>query len=104
MDGSYQADLYVPWQVLRSRRAHCVVWGTGVPQWSFHDSKGYINAVQSRKAGSSPLCDDLLLACRGFLAEGLCAPEHLYSHLVGSFPDSMSDTADGEAKRQAGKA
>ena len=104
VDGSYQAELYVAWEVLRVRGAHRVVWGTRGPQWSFHDSKGYIDAVQSRNPGSSPLSDDLLRACRGFLAEGLCAPKHLYSHRVGSFLDSLLDTAAGEAKRQATKA
>ena len=58
----------------------------------------------TRSPGSSPLSDDLLRACRGFLAEGFCAPQHLYSHRVGTFLDSLLDTADGEAKRQAAKA
>ena len=45
VDGSYQAELYVAWEVLRARGTHRVVWGTRGPQWSFHDSKGYIDAV-----------------------------------------------------------
>ena len=55
VDGSYQAELYVAWEVLRARGAKRVVWGTRGPRWSFHDSKGYIDAVQSRNPGSSPL-------------------------------------------------
>ena len=104
VDGSYQAELYVAWEVLRARGAHRVVWGTRGPQWSFHDSKGYIDAVQSRNPGSSPLSDDLLRACRGLLAEGFCAPQHLYSHRVGTFLDSLLNEADGEAKKQASRA
>ena len=92
------------WEVLRARGAHRVVWGTRGPQWSFHDSKGYIDAVQSRNPGSSPLSDDLLRACRGLLSEGFSAPQHLYSHRVGTFLDSLLDVADGEAKTQASRA
>ena len=90
-------------EVLRACGAHRVVWGTRGPQWSFHDSKGYIDAVQSRNPGSSPLSDDLLRACRGLLAEGFCAPRHLYSHRAGTFLDSQLDVANGEAKKQAAR-
>ena len=86
---------------MRARGAHRVVWGTRGRQWSFHDSKGYIDAVQSRNPGSSPLSDDLLRACRGLLSEGFSAPQHLYSHRVGTFLDALLDVADGEAKKQA---
>ena len=78
--------------------------GTRGQQWSFHDSKGYIDAVQFFNPGSSPLCDDLLRAYRGLLAGGFCAPQHLYSHRVGTFLDSLLDMANGVAKRQAAKA
>ena len=101
VDGSYQAELYVAWEVLRARGAHRVVCGTRGRQWSFHDGKGYIDAVQSRNPGSSPLSDDLLRACRGLLSEGFSAPQHLYSHRVGTFLDALLDVADGEAKKQA---
>ena len=104
VDGSYQAKLYVAWEVVQARGAHRVVWGTRGPQWSLHHSKGYIDAVLSPNPGSSPLSDDVLRACRGFLAEGFCAPQHLYSHRVGTFLDSLLATADGEAKRQAAMA
>ena len=60
VDGSYQADLYVAWEVLRASGAHRVVWGTRGQHWSFHDNKGYMDVVQSRNPGSSPLSDDLL--------------------------------------------
>ena len=100
VDGSYQAELYVAWEVLRARGTHRVVWGTRGPQWSFHNSKGYIDAVRSRNPGSSPLSEDLLRACRGPLSEGFTAPQHLYSHGVGTFLDSLLDVADGEAKKQ----
>ena len=101
VDRCYQAELYVASEVLRAGEAHRVVWGIRGPQWSFHDSKGYIDAVQSRNRGSSPLSDDLLQACRGLLAEGFSAPQHLYSHRDGNFPDSLLDEADGEAMKQA---
>ena len=70
-------------------------------QWSFHDSKGYTDAVQSRNPGSSPLSDNLLRACRELLGMGSDAPRHLYSHRVGTFLDALLDVADGVAKRQA---
>ena len=54
VDGSYQVELYVVWEVLRARGAHRVIWGIWGQQWSFHDSKGYIDAVQSGNPGSSP--------------------------------------------------
>ena len=104
VDGSYQAKLYVAWEVLRARGAHRVVWGSRGPQWSFHGRKGYTDAVQSRNPRSSPLSDDLLRACRGLLAEGFCAPQHLYFHRVGTFLDSLLDEADGEAQKQASRA
>ena len=71
MDGFYQAALYVAWEVLQARGGHRVVWGTRGTQWSFHDSKGYIDAVPSRNPGSSPLSDDLLRACMGVLGRGV---------------------------------
>ena len=86
---------------MRARRAHRVVWGTRGRQWTFQDSKGYIDAVQSRNPGSSPLSHDLLQACRGLPSEGFSAPQHLYSHRVGTFLDALLDIADGEAKKQA---
>ena len=101
VDGSYQAELYVTWEVLRARGAHRVVWSIRGQLWSFHDSKGYIDVVQSRNPGSSPLSDDLLRACRRLLAVGFDAPQHLYSHRVGTFLDALLDGADGVAKRQA---
>ena len=104
MDGSYQAELYVAWEVVRARGAHRVVWGSRGQQWSFHDSKGCIDAVQSRNPGSSPLSDDLLHACQGLLAGGFDVPQHLYSHRVGTFLDSVLGDADDVAKRQAMKA
>ena len=104
VDGSYQAELYVAWEVLRARGAHRVVWGTRGQQWSFHDSKGYIDAVQSRNPGSSPLSNYVLRTCRGLLARGFNVPQHLYSHRVGTFLDSLLDDANGVAKRQAAKA
>ena len=104
VDGSYQAESYDAWEVPRARGAHHVVWGTRGQQWSFHDSKGYIDAVQSRNPGSSPLSDDLIRACRGLLAGGFGVPQHLYSHRVGTFLDSLLDAADDVAKRQAAKA
>ena len=58
------------WEVLQARGTHRVVWGTRGPQWSFHDSKGYIDAVQSRNPGSSLRSDDLLRACRGCCPRG----------------------------------
>ena len=100
VDGSYQAELYVAWEVLRARGAHRVIWGTRRQQWSFHDNKGYIDAVQSRNPGSSPLSDDLLRARRGLLAGRFDVPQSLYSHRVGTFLDSLLDDADGVAKRQ----
>ena len=99
----YQAELYVAWKVPRACGAHHVVWATRGQQRSFHDSKGYIDAVQSRNPGSSPLSDDVLRACRGLLAEGFCAPHHPYFHRVGTFLDSLLDTADAVAQRQAAK-
>ena len=104
VDGSYQAELYVAWEVLRARRAHRVIWGTQGQQWSFHDSKGYIDAVQSRNPGSSPLSDDLQRACRGLLVGGFDVPQHLYSHRVGTILDSLLGDDDGVAKRQAARA
>ena len=92
--------MYVAWEVVRARGAHRVVWGTRGQQWSFHDSKGYIDAIQSRNPGSSPTSDDLLRACRGLLAKGLCVPQHMYSRHVGSFLDSLLDTDHGVVKRQ----
>ena len=100
-DGSSQAEHYVAWEVLRARGTHRVVWGTRGSQWSFHDSKGYIDAVQSRNPGPSPRSDDLLRACRGLLSEGFSAPQHLYSHRPGTFLDALLDVADREAKKQA---
>ena len=102
--GVYQAEIYVAWKVLRARGAHCRDWGTRGLQWSFHNSQGYIDAVQSRNPGSSPLLVDLLRACRGLVAEGSGAPQHLYSHRVGTFLDSLLDEADGKAKKQASRA
>ena len=77
------------------------MWGTRGQQCSFHDSKGYMHAVETRYPGSSPLSDDVLRACRGLLAGGFDVPQHLYSHRVGTFLDSLLDNADGVAKRQA---
>ena len=51
-----------------------MVWGLQGTQWSFHDSKGYIDAVQARNPGSSSLLDDLQRACRGLLGMGFDAP------------------------------
>ena len=45
VDGSYQAELYVAWIVLRARGAHRVVWGVRGTQWSLHDSKTYLGKV-----------------------------------------------------------
>ena len=59
------------------------------------------DALQSRNPGSSPLSDDLLRACRGLLGMGFDAPQHLYSHRVGTFLDALLHHADGVAKRQA---
>ena len=73
------------------------------PQWSFHDSKGFIDPVQSHKPGSSPLWHEPLRACRGLLAERFSAPQHLYSHRLGTFLDSLLNEADGEAKKQASR-
>ena len=101
VDRSYQEELYVAWEVLRARGTQQVVWGTRGLRWSFHDSKGYIDAVQSRNHRSSPLSDDLLRACRGLLSKGFSASQHLYSHRVGTFLDVLLDVADGEAKKQA---
>ena len=56
-------ELYVAWEVIRARGAVLVIRGTRGQQWSFHDSKGYIDAVQSRNPGSPPRSDDLLGAC-----------------------------------------
>ena len=89
------------WEVLRARGTHRVVWITRGPQWSFHNSKGYIDTVQSRNPWSSPLSDDLPRACRGLLSEEFSAPQHLYSHRVGTFLDFLLDEADGKAKTQA---
>ena len=66
VDGSYQAQPSVAWDMLRARGAHRVVSGTRGLQWTFHDSQGYINAVRSRNPGCFPLSDDLIPACRGF--------------------------------------
>ena len=74
VDGSYQAELCVAWEVLRTRGANRVVRGIRATQWSFHDSKGYIDVVQSRNHDSSLLSDDLLRACRGLLGMGFDAP------------------------------
>ena len=87
-----------------ARGAHRVVWGTRGQHWSIHDSKGYIDGAQSRNLGSSPLFDDLLCACQGLLAVRFDVPQHLYSHRVGTFVDSLLDTAGDVAKRQAAKA
>ena len=104
VDGPYQAELYVAWEVLRAHGAHRVVWGTRGQHWSFHHSKRYIDVVQSRNPGSSPLSADLLRACPRVLAGGFCVPQHLYSHRVGTYLDSLLDIADDVAKRQAAKA
>ena len=52
VDRSSHAELYVAWEVLRARRRLRVMWGTRGQQWSFQDTKGYIDAVQSRNPGS----------------------------------------------------
>ena len=96
----------VPGQTLRhlggaaQRGTHRLVWGVRGTQWSFHDSKGYIDAVQSQNPGSSPLSNDLRRACTE-LGMGFDAPRHLYSHRLGTFLDALLDDADGVAKRQA---
>ena len=87
--------------MLLAREAHRVVWGVRGTQWSFHDCKGYIDAVQFRNPGFWPLLDDLLRACRGLLGMGFDAPQHLYSHRVGTFLDALLHNADGVAKHQA---
>ena len=102
--GTYQAELYVAWEALRARGAHRVISGTRGQQWSFHDSKGYIDAVQSRNPRSSPLSNDLLQACQGLLGGGFDVPQHLYSHRVGTFLDAVLDDADGVAKREDARA
>ena len=65
----------------------------------FQKQQGIINAVELHNPGSSPLFDDLLVACESLLGEGCESPSHLHSHW--HFLDAMLDKADVVAKRKA---
>ena len=88
-DNSYQAELYVAWVVLRARAS--ARWFVRDERWSLTDSNSYITALGSRNVTS------LLVACRS-LVKNTAPPQHLYSHLTGTFLDCVMDAVDNLAR------
>ena len=97
-NNSYQAELYVAWAVLRARRPTVALYKHNT--WTFSDSKSYITALESRNDGSCPFVAALLAVCRDLSAQWE-VPRHLYSHLHGTFLDTVLESVDTVAKDTA---
>ena len=81
VDGLYQVELHVAWIVLWARGAHHVIWGVQVSRWSFHGSKGYIDAVRSCNPRSSPLSERPLAGLLQVVMAGHFVAGYPWRHL-----------------------
>ena len=93
-DNSYQADLYVALVVLRSRAQ--ARWYLRDARWSLTESKSYIPALGFRNDGAS---GHFPFGCR-LLVQNTAPPQHLYSHLAGTFRDRVMHAVDGLAQEE----
>ena len=114
VDNSYQGESLCAWACLRSllnARSVCCGFASRDTDTQrcrlFHDSMSYLSALGGKNLHEehSYLVDCVIRQCREMLGEtSLDGPEHLYSHLNGTFLDQLLDIADAEAKECAYRA
>ena len=68
--------------------------------WHFADCKGYIKAQEGRREPNDSLQGDLIRECRA-MASGHAPPHHLYSHITGTWLDTLLDQVDAAAGQAA---
>ena len=107
LDHSYAVEVYTSWvlyrlkhQLLTSKQvayatAQCLRAGG-----TFTDSQSFIQALQSPNELGTGLVDLLLADCMSY-SGSFPPPNHLYSHLEGTFLDAVLDEVDEVAKTQA---
>ena len=114
VDNSYQGESICAWAFLRSllnaRSLTCGFAGRDTETQScrlFRDSMSYLAALGGKILHEeySYLVDCVIRKCREILGEmSLDGPQHLYSHLKGTFLDELLDIADAVAKECANRA
>ena len=100
LDNAYTAELYTAWVALTAKgpSANPAI-GFRSGAWHFADCKGYITAQEGRREPEDSLQGDLIRSCRD-MAHGHAPPRHLYSHIAGTWLDTLLDQVD-EAAGQA---
>ena len=100
LDNAYTAELYTAWVALTAKGPSAdPAIGFRSGAWHFADCKGYITAQEGRREPEDSLQGDLIRSCRD-MAHGHAPPHHLYSHIAGTWLDTLLDRVD-EAAGQA---
>ena len=100
LDNAYTAELYTAWVALTAKGPSAdPAIGFRSGAWHFADCKGYITAQEGRREPEDSLQGDLIRSCRD-MAHGHAPPRHLYSHIAGTWLDTLLDQVD-EAAGQA---
>ena len=102
-DNAYTAELYTAWVALTARGPSAdPIFGFRSSSWHFADCKGYIMAREGRQEPDDSLQWDLIHPCLA-MARGHAPSRRLYSHITGTWLDTLLDPVAAAAGQAAVK-